>query len=143
MQSQDPRNFCDERMSDLGGNKHKASKYCAGIAAIVRPCGIIGNVTEMYTCESMTQMYLFSLGTFACGKDIQHLKWLGYNRACGFEPFLQNLAKKDIHLAKYLQNNTKFWSIDFMLRVTLSSAAYHQLKIHSASIIQVYLHFLK
>ena len=81
----------------------------AGIAAIVRPCGIIVNVTEMYTCQSMTQMYLFLLGTFARGKDIQHLKWLGYDRACGFEPFLQNLAKKDIHLAKYLLNNTKFF----------------------------------
>ena len=32
----------------------------AGVAAIVRPCGIILSVTEMYTCESMTQMYLFS-----------------------------------------------------------------------------------
>ena len=80
----------------------------AGIAAIVRPCGIIVNITEMYTCESMTQMYLFLLGTFACGKDIDHLKLLGYDRACGLEPFLQNLAKKDIYSAKYLLKHTKF-----------------------------------
>ena len=80
----------------------------AGIAAIVRPCGIIVNVTEMYTCESMTQMYLFILGTFGHGKDIQHLKYLGYDRACGLEPFLQNLAKKGISLSKYLLKNTKF-----------------------------------
>ena len=44
----------------------------AGIAAIVCPSGIIINVTEMYTCESMTLMYLFLLGTFARGKDIDH-----------------------------------------------------------------------
>ena len=80
----------------------------AGIAAIVRPCGIIVNVTEMYTCESMTQMYLFLLGTFGRGKDIQHLKYLGYDRACGLEPFLQNLAKKGISLSKYLLKHTKF-----------------------------------
>ena len=64
----------------------------ARIAAIVRPCGIIVNVTEMYTCESMTQMYLFFLRTFAHGKDIIHLKYLGYDRACRLESFLQNLA---------------------------------------------------
>ena len=80
----------------------------AGIAAIVRPCGIIVNVVEMYTYESMTQMYLFLLGTFARGKDINHLKYLGYDRACGLEPFLQNLAKKDIYLAKYLLKHTRF-----------------------------------
>ena len=99
---------------DVGGGCRKKSSVnhylqrTAGIAAIVRPCGIIANVTEMYTCESMTQMYLFLLGTFARGKDIQHLKFLGYDRACGLEPFLQNLAKKDIYLAKYLLKNTKF-----------------------------------
>jgi hypothetical protein len=45
-----------------------------GIAAIVRSYGIIVNVTEMYTCESMTQMYLFLLGTFAHGNDIEILR---------------------------------------------------------------------
>ena len=78
----------------------------------------------MYTCESMTQMHLFLLGTFARGKDINHLKYLGYDRACGLEPFLQNLAKKDIYLAKYLLKHTRFLVDRFhMLRVTQRSAA--------------------
>lgn len=103
LESQDLGNGCRKKT-----NIHHYLDRTAGIAAIVRPCGIIVNVTEMYTCESMTQMYLFLLGTFGSGKDIQHLKWLGYDRACGFEPFLQNLSKKGIYLAKYLLKNTKF-----------------------------------
>ena len=30
----------------------------AGVLSLVRPCGIIVNTTEMYTCESPTQVYL-------------------------------------------------------------------------------------
>ncbi len=80
----------------------------AGIAALVRPCGIILNICEMYTCESMTQMYLFLVLTVGHGDLIKRLKYLGYDRACSLEPFLQNLSKKGTYFAKYLLRNTKF-----------------------------------
>ena len=41
-------------------NVDKFFDTTAGIAAIVRPCGIVVNVTDMYTCKSPTQMYIFS-----------------------------------------------------------------------------------
>ena len=44
----------------------------AGVAAMVRPCGIVVNFSEMFSCESPTQMYIliFLVFTFAHGKDI-------------------------------------------------------------------------
>lgn len=48
----------------------------AGIAAIVCPCGIVVNFTEMYTCESATHMYIFLLMTFGRGRDIERLRFL-------------------------------------------------------------------
>ena len=46
----------------------------AGVPALVRPCGVIVNTVEMYTCESPTQLYLFLIMTFARGHDIQRLR---------------------------------------------------------------------
>ena len=34
----------------------------AGVVAAVRPCGIVVNFLEMFTCESPTQMYMFTFG---------------------------------------------------------------------------------
>ena len=89
-------------------NVTKYYNRTAGIAAIVRPCGIVVSTTEMYTHESMTQMYIFLLSTFARGKDICELQYLGYDRACGLHPFLVNLDKKNIKLASFLLKNLKF-----------------------------------
>ena len=50
----------------------------AGILSLVRPCGVIVNFTEMYTCESPTQVYLFLVLTFARANDIDALHYLGY-----------------------------------------------------------------
>ena len=47
----------------------------AGFMAIVRPCGAFVNITEMYTCESPTQVYLFLVMTFARAHDIE-IPWL-------------------------------------------------------------------
>jgi len=80
----------------------------AGIATLLKPCGIVLNWTEMYTSESLTQMYFFLAFTFGRGQDIQHLKYLGYDRACGLQPFLQNIAKKQVPFAAYLLENVKF-----------------------------------
>jgi len=44
----------------------------AGEAAMVRPCGNV-NFSEMFSCESPMQMYIFLVFTFAHGKDIDRL----------------------------------------------------------------------
>ena len=53
----------------------------AGILAAVRPCGIIVNLMEMFTCESPTQVYVFVYTTFGrCLEDLRRLQYLGYDR---------------------------------------------------------------
>ena len=127
--SKDPANISVERIvkegKDVGqslpANDSSASGCCkkernvnryynrtAGIAAIVRPCGIVVNFCEMYTCESMTQMYLFVALTFGHGDHIKRLKYLGYDRSCALEPFLQNRLKEGAYFDKFLLKNVKF-----------------------------------
>lgn len=78
----------------------------AGIIAAVRPCGIIVNFMEMFTCESPTQVYVFVYTTFGrCLEDLRRLRYLGYDRACDFHPFLKNLAKKGSIGANILLDN--------------------------------------
>lgn len=53
----------------------------AGILALVRPCGIIVNFSEMFTCESVMQAYVFIFTTFGRSlEDLDRLKYLGYDR---------------------------------------------------------------
>ncbi len=66
------------------------------------------NVTEMFTSESMTQMYFFLIFTFGHGQNIEHLRYLGYDRSCGLHPFLVNLAKKNVTFAEYLLEHVDF-----------------------------------
>ena len=81
----------------------------AGIVALVRPCGIIVNFAEMYTCESPTQCYVFLYTTFGRKlDDLARLKYLGYDRTCDLHPFLRNLVKKGSLGAKILLENVKF-----------------------------------
>ena len=80
----------------------------AGVAAIVRPCGIVVNFMEMFTCESPTQMYVFLAFSFAHGRDISRLKFVVYDRACDLHPFLCNLEKKGAYLAGYILKHVKF-----------------------------------
>lgn len=85
----------------------------AGILALVRPCGVIVNTVEMYTCESPTQVYLFLLMTFARGQDIQRLRYLGYDRACDLHPFLRNLESKGAFFAKWLNEKVTYFVDSF------------------------------
>ena len=53
--------------------------------ALICPCGIVVNMTEMFTNESLTQVFLFILHTFSRDiADIGRLKYLGYDRACAY-----------------------------------------------------------
>ena len=47
-------------------NVNKFYDRTAGILALVRPCGIIVNFSEMFACESVTQAYVFIFTTFGC-----------------------------------------------------------------------------
>ena len=81
----------------------------AGIFALVRPCGIIANFTEMFTCESPTQAYIFIYTTFGRSlHDLGRLKYLGYDRNCDLHPFLANLKKKGSMGAAIILDNVKF-----------------------------------
>ena len=95
----------DEDGCKKTSNITKYYNRTAGVIALVRPCGIVVNIGEMYTSESMTQMYLVFLQTFGQGGDLEHIC---YDRACGFYPFLVKLKKKDIYLATYLLEHVMF-----------------------------------
>ena len=90
-------------------NLNRFYERTAGIMALMRPCGIIVNFTEMYTCESPTQAYIFLFSTFGrTYTDLGRFKYLGYDRACDLHPFLKNMKKKGSKGAKVLLDNVKF-----------------------------------
>ena len=80
----------------------------AGLFALVRPCVIIVNFSEMFTCESPTQAYVFIYTTFGRSvTDLARLKYLGYDRACDLHPFLLNLTKRRSLGAKILLDHVR------------------------------------
>ena len=90
-------------------NVNKFYDRTAGILALVRPCGIIVNFSEMFTCESVTQAYVFIFTTYGHSlEDLDRLKYLGYDRTCDLHPFLKNLKKRGSVGAKILLSNVKF-----------------------------------
>ena len=86
--------------SILTGCKHPENRVkfhttTAGMLALIRPCGIVVAMTEMYTCESATQVFLFLLRTFVHDvSTVMRLRYLGYDRACDLKPFLINQSKR-------------------------------------------------
>ena len=90
-------------------NRTKFYNTTAGMLALIRPCGIVVAMREMYTCESVTQVFLFLLKTFALNIDsMLRLKYLGYDRVCDLHPFLVNQSKRGSAGAKILLENVKF-----------------------------------
>ena len=75
-------------------NVDRFSKRTAGLMVLVRPCGVIVDFREMVSCESPSQLFA-QLLSLRCDRDV-HFKYIGYDRACEFQPFLQNLTKKAI-----------------------------------------------
>ena len=75
----------------------------------IRPCGIVVGLTEMFTSESYTQVFLFILRTFCSNLEhFKRLRYLGYDRACGLMPFLKNQAQNGSAGAKLLIDNVQF-----------------------------------
>ena len=91
-------------------NVEKFYETTAGIIAAVRPCGVVVNFSELFTCESPSQVYLFLLFTFGrSALDFAQLKFVGYDRACDLEPFLRGMAKKGSDGATLLLEQAKFF----------------------------------
>lgn len=67
------------------GKVNRFNERTAGVMAIVQPCGIIVDYAERLTCESPTQLFI-QLLRLKCDSNI-NLKYLGYDRACEFEPY--------------------------------------------------------
>lgn len=89
--------------------KSKVTRFyarTAGVMAIVRPCGVIIDHREMLSHESSSQLFT-QLLRLSCDSDV-NLKYLGYDRACDFEPFLKNLAKKGNSGAAQLLTKMQF-----------------------------------
>lgn len=81
----------------------------AGVLAAVRPCGIAAAFCEMFTCESPSQVFFFIFNSFGrAAENFSRLKVLGYDRTCGFHPFLERLAKKGNLGAQLLLSKVKF-----------------------------------
>ena len=72
----------------------------AGIMAIVKPCGIIMDCRELYTCESSSQLFVQLLKLV--DEPGVAISYIGYDRACEFVPFLRNLSAKGNEGAKKL-----------------------------------------
>lgn len=112
-----PTSDSGQDTSTLVGCKKKKniSKFyntTAGILALIRPCGIVVSISELYTCESCTQVLLFLLRTFCKpSQDVSYfkrLRFLGYDRACDLHPYLINQALKGSAGAKLLVENVQF-----------------------------------
>jgi hypothetical protein len=95
----------------------------AGILALIRPCGIVVSMTEMFTNESYTQVFLFILRTF-CREisDLKRLKYLRYDLVA----FLKNQAKNSSAGATVLIENVNFLVDFFMCRNIQKTCACHQ-----------------
>ena len=107
-----PEQVCLEDAPSLGCKRpNKKSQFfetTAGMLALIRPCGIVVNMTEMFTSESLTQVFLFILRTFSRDvADIGRLKYLGYDRACGLVPYLRNQAKNGTECRRHTTSSAR------------------------------------
>ena len=72
----------------------------AGMLYMFRPCGIRLSHWEMYTSESLSQVFLCLLDLF--GNDITNLRGIVYDRACDLHPFIEKLAREGNQFAKLI-----------------------------------------
>ena len=108
-----PEHECEAQQNEKGCKKKENISLffqtTAGMLALIRPYGIALSMTEMFTSESYSQVFLFILRTF-CG-NLEHfnsLRYLGYDRACGLVPFLKDQAQNGSAGAKVLLDNVQY-----------------------------------
>ncbi|CAG2216851.1 unnamed protein product [Mytilus edulis] len=88
---------------------NKFYKTTAGMLFVIRPCGVIVGFAEMYSHESLTQVFLLLRKMFfmndSCKKRI---KYLGYDRCCELKPFLRRLVKENVAGSEEMLNDVQF-----------------------------------
>jgi hypothetical protein len=105
-----------ESIQEIGCKKDsnilKYYKTTAGILALIKPCGIVVDICEMYTSESLSQVFIFILQTFCKPSQtpdyFTRFKYLGYDRACQFHLYLINQCNRGSAGAKLLLDNVQF-----------------------------------
>ena len=68
----------------------------AGMFYVFRPCGVRLCHSEMYTCESLSDVLLQLIDVFGEKPKQEDLRCIIYDRACDLHPFVRRLAKEGI-----------------------------------------------
>ena len=66
----------------------------AGMFYAFRPCGIRLSHWEMYTAESLSNVFLFLIDLFGQYPNVDQISGIVYDRACDLHPFLKRLSKE-------------------------------------------------
>ena len=66
----------------------------AGMFYVFRPCGVRLSHSEMYTCESLSDVMLQLIDIFGEKPDANDLKAIVYDRACDLHPFVRRLSSE-------------------------------------------------
>ena len=72
----------------------------AGMIYLFRPCGISLSHCEMYTAESLTQVFSCLVNTFGTCPNNNELRSIVYDRSCDLDPFIQKLSLNGNHAAQ-------------------------------------------
>lgn len=79
----------------------------AGMFYVFRPCGVRLSHSEMYTSESLSDVFIQLVDIF--GKDPHQLNAIVYDRACDLHPFLERIGKEGNLVA------ARFAELDFIV----------------------------
>ena len=90
-------------------NIDKFHNRTAGMFYVFRPCGIRLSNYEMYTSESLSDVFLYLIDTF--GEEMNGIRGVVYDRACGLHPFIKRLSGEGNNFAK------KYETLDFIIDI--------------------------
>ena len=76
---------------------------------LIRPCGTIVGFKEMFSHESLTQVFMFLRKLFISDERIkERIKYLGYDRSCELHPFICKLSKQGVEGAAEILEKVEF-----------------------------------
>ena len=75
----------------------------AGMFYVFRPCGIRLSHSEMYTCESCSDVFIHLLDSFGLEPDPKYIRLIAYDRACDLHPFIARLSREGNAAAKFYE----------------------------------------
>jgi hypothetical protein len=84
-------------------NIERFYRRTAGMFYLFRPCGIRLSNFEMYTAESLSDVFKYIVDVFGEYPTFEQIRGLVYDRCCELKPFLQRLAGEGNDIAsRYL-----------------------------------------